>query len=57
MSQLSLSQGEVPSGSFPDLCSISRKPLIADTAVRKAVIQQQQSHTAQAQDAAQTVAH
>ncbi len=43
-------------GSFAELCPISRKPLTAGTAVHKAVIQQQHSHTAQAQDAASSVA-
>ncbi len=47
-----LCQGE---GSFPDLCPVSRKPFTADTAVHKAVIQQQHSHTAQAQDAADAI--
>ncbi len=47
-----LCQGE---GSFPDLCPVSRKPFTADTAVHKAVIQQQHSHTARAQDAADAI--
>ncbi|DBA81384.1 TPA: hypothetical protein ACH3X2_006981 [Trebouxia sp. C0005] len=41
-----------PQGSFPDLCPVSRKPFTADTAVHKAVIQQQHRHFAERQDAA-----
>ena len=41
-----------PQGSFPDLCPVSRKPFTADTAVHKAVIQQQHSHPAEGKDAA-----
>ncbi|KAL0023471.1 hypothetical protein WJX79_008371 [Trebouxia sp. C0005] len=41
-----------PPGSFPDLCPVSRKPFTPDTAVHKAVIQQQHCHPAEGQDAA-----
>ena len=41
-----------PQGSFPDLCPVSKKPFTADTAVHKAVVQQQHSHTAEAHNAA-----
>ena len=44
-----------PQGSFPDLCPVSRKPFTADTAVHKAVFQQQHSHTAEAQNAADAI--
>ncbi len=44
-----------PQSSFPDLCPVSRKPFTADTAVHKAVVQQQHSHTAEAQNAADAI--
>ncbi len=42
-------------GSFPDLCSVSRKPFTADTAVHKAFVQQQHSQIAEGQNAADAI--
>ena len=44
-----------PQGNFPDLCPVSRKPFSADTAVHKAVIQQQHSDSAEGHHGADAI--